>query len=263
MAAPTDPLVIWATDDVVLPVSGQQNKIKPQDSLIETGWDQTQKPSAEEFNYLLNNLAQWVEYYGVENITSLLTQYLRKDQNLADLPNKATSRTNLDVYSKSEADAKYLDEANNLSDLDDAATARTNLSVYSKTEVDNKTITAGTGLIDGGTIGSNPTINMGTPSTVGNGSTNSTAADTHNHSLILTTSNISILTGTVTDGQTIPLPSGYIEAQCYWLASARTIGEATSQGDFSVTTSGRVVSITVDGAASASSSASYIIIGYK
>ena len=231
MAAPTDSLVIWATDDVVLPVSGQQNKIRPQDSLIETGWDQTQKPSAEEFNYLLNNLAQWIEYYGVENITSLLTQYLRKDQNLADLPNKATSRTNLDVYSK--------------------------------TEVDNKTITAGTGLIDGGTIGSNPTINMGTPSTVGNGSTNSTAADTHNHALTLTTSNISILTGTVTNGQTIPLPSGYIEAQCYWLASARTIGETTSQGDFSVTTSGRVVSITVDGAPSASSSASYIIIGYK
>lgn len=231
MTAPTDPLVVWATDDVVLPVSGQQNKVRPQDSLIKTGWDQTQKPSVEEFNYLLNNLAQWIEYYGVENINDLLNQYLRKDQNLDDLTDKAVSRTNLDVYSK--------------------------------IQVDNKTITAGTGLIDGGTIGSNPTINMGTPSTVGNGSTNSTASDTHNHALTLTTSNISILTGTVTNGQTIPLPSGYIESQCYWLASARVIGEATSQGDFTVTTSGRVVSITVDGTASAASSASYIIIGYK
>lgn len=53
-------------------------------------------------------------------------------------------------YTKVESDAKYLVKANNLSDLSNTATARTNLSVYSqaetytKTEVDAKTTVAST-----------------------------------------------------------------------------------------------------------------------
>lgn len=40
-------------------------------------------------------------------------------------------------YTKSESDAAYLAKASNLSDLPNTATARTNLSVYSKAEVDS------------------------------------------------------------------------------------------------------------------------------
>lgn len=53
-------------------------------------------------------------------------------------------------YTKTESDNLYLAKANNLSDLTNTATARTNLSVYSqaqtytKTEVDNKTTIAST-----------------------------------------------------------------------------------------------------------------------
>lgn len=53
-----------------------------------------------------------------------------------------------EFYNKTEADVKYLVKANNLSDLTNTATARTNLSVYSqaqtytKTEVDGKTTVA-------------------------------------------------------------------------------------------------------------------------
>lgn len=233
MAAPTDALVIWATDDVVLPVAGQQNKIRPQDSLILTGWDKTQKPSAEEFNYVLNNLAQWIDYYGVENINNLLLQYLRKDQNLDDLADKAVSRTNLDVYSKS--------------------------------QVDGKTITAGTGLMDGGTIGSNPTINMGTPSTVGSGSSNSATADSHSHALSLNTSNISILTGTIASGGTIPLPAGYTEGQCSWIASPYNMYDLgnSDMSNFKTTLSGRVVTVHVDDTVYAGNLAYYMIIGVK
>lgn len=209
MAAPTDPLVIWATDDVVLPVSGQQNKIRPQDSLISTGWDQTQKPSAEEFNYLLNNLAQWIEYYGVENIADVLSDY------------------------------------------------------YTKTETDAKTINAGTGLIDGGALGTNPTINMGTPSTVGNGSTNSVAADTHNHALTLTTSNVSILTGTIANGGTIPLPAGYTQPQCWWTVSVRNLTSSASdiQTINCFADTNRIV--TMSGEDGDTGTANYIIIGVK
>ena len=41
-----------------------------------------------------------------------------------------------DSYTKAESDGKYLVKANNLSDIPNAVTARTNLSVYSKAEVD-------------------------------------------------------------------------------------------------------------------------------
>lgn len=60
-----------------------------------------------------------------------------------------------DFYTKTEADANYLAKAQNLADLPNPATARTNLSVYSqaqtytKTEVDNKTTVASTGQAQG------------------------------------------------------------------------------------------------------------------
>ena len=65
--------------------------------------------------------------------------FSKKSANLSDLADKATSRTNLSVYSKSETDANdalALEKASNLSDLANKETARSNLSVYSKSEVD-------------------------------------------------------------------------------------------------------------------------------
>lgn len=70
--------------------------------------------------------------------------FSKKSANLSDLGNKAESRTNLEVYSKTETDAKDaldLKKASNLSDLANKATARTNLDVYGKSETYNKTET--------------------------------------------------------------------------------------------------------------------------
>ena len=67
--------------------------------------------------------------------------FSKKSANLSDLADKAASRTNLSVYSKSETDANdalALKKASNLSDLANKETSRSNLSVYSKSEVDSK-----------------------------------------------------------------------------------------------------------------------------
>ena len=103
---------------------------------------------------------------------------------------------------------------------------------------------------------------MGTPSTVGQATSNTASGTTHTHALDAT-GNVAVLTGYLNNGGTIPLPSGYTEGQCKYTAFPATIGATTADGDFSVTLSGRVVSITVDGVTSATSSAGYIIIGVK
>ena len=120
------------------------------------------------------------------NVTDTLDdRYTRRSQNLGDLENKATARTNLDVYSRSivnekieenvsgvslaqnngkidiviersgvegqelsnrqasldlaaTLDQRYLKESNNLSDLDDKVTARSNLGVLSESEIQEK-----------------------------------------------------------------------------------------------------------------------------
>lgn len=75
-------------------------------------------------------------------------EYLEKSENLSDLADTATARSNLNVYSKSETyssleidgkEALDLKKASNLSDLADVATARTNLGVYATSETYSKT----------------------------------------------------------------------------------------------------------------------------
>ena len=99
-----------------------------------------------------------VKYLNENNkkLIDTFSSMLEKSQNLNDLNNKATARTNLDVYNKSEVDTKdtntlnsaksytdgqtslKLDKAQNLNDLNNKATARTNLDVYNKSDVDTK-----------------------------------------------------------------------------------------------------------------------------
>jgi len=52
----------FASLDVNLPGTGNSNKFRPPVEIRETGYDYLQKPPAEEFNWIINNLAQWVAY---------------------------------------------------------------------------------------------------------------------------------------------------------------------------------------------------------
>ena len=240
MAQPTNPLIVWASDDVILPNAQRPNKSLPSESLIQTGWDLSQKPAADEWNYLLNNNGQYIKWLIEEKIN----EFLKKSENLNDLANKAT--------------------------------ARTNLSVYSKSEVNSKNILSGAGLTGGGDLSIDRTISMSTPSTVGAGSSNSTvsgASSTHSHALDVT-GNVSILTGTIAHGGTIPLPSGYTEAQCKWSVSINSqVTALSTAGSDDRTylrcfTTGRVVSCYMSHSntpeeVKGSGVANYIIIGVK
>ena len=272
MAQPTNPLIVWASNDVILPTAQRPNKSLPSESLIQTGWDLSQKPAADEWNYLLNNNGQYIKWLIEEKIN----EFLKKSENLNDLANKATARNNLNVYSKAESDANFLDAASNLSDLNNTTTARTNLSVYSKSEVNSKNILSGAGLTGGGDLSIDRTISMSTPSTVGAGNSNSTvsgASSTHSHALNVT-GNVAVLTGTIAHGGTIPLPSGYTEAQCKWSVSINSqVTALSTDGSDDRTylrcfTIGRVVSCYMSTKntpeeVKESGVANYIIIGVK
>lgn len=54
---------------------------------------------------------------------------LKRSNNLSDVTNVATARTNLGIYSKAEAEATFLIKASNLSDLTSVSAARTNLGL--------------------------------------------------------------------------------------------------------------------------------------
>lgn len=237
MAQPTNPLIVWASDDVILPNAQRPNKSLPSESLIQTGWDLSQKPAADEWNYLLNNNGQYIKWLIEEKIN----EFLKKSENLNDLDNKSTARTNLDVFST--------------------------------TQVNSKTISAGNGLTGGGDLSANRTISMGTPSTVGPATSNTASGTTHTHALDAT-GNVAVLTGTIAHGGTIPLPSGYTEAQCKWSVSTNSqVTALSTDGSDDRTylrcfTTGRVVSCYMSTKntpeeVKESGVANYIIIGVK
>ena len=62
MTIPTEELIVWANTDVNLPKLAGPNKTKPIDDLINKGWDFTEKPAADEFNYILNNMGKWINW---------------------------------------------------------------------------------------------------------------------------------------------------------------------------------------------------------
>lgn len=59
MAEPTF-LPEWATTDVVLPTAQTQNKIRPKQSLREVGYDKDEVPTAQELNWQLKNIYDWI-----------------------------------------------------------------------------------------------------------------------------------------------------------------------------------------------------------
>jgi hypothetical protein len=240
---PTDPIVRVAENDTTLPSTGLSNKLLPPNAILTTGYDANEIVPAEDLNYILDNFGKWLQY--------------QKD--VADSQIIAGDGLDSDVGSIGEGQTLSVDDT----------VVRT-----------LRQILAGNGLVTGGNLSADVTVDMGTPSTTGAGSSNSVTADSHAHALTLDSNNISILTGIISDGATIPLPAGYTEGQCKWMISFHDINEFNGGWDIPESgnfihlksqcyTTGRVVNAklivnhTGTGFVYLRSTVNYMIIGVK
>lgn len=276
MPLPTDDLIIWASSDVNLPNLAGPNKVKPIDDLILKGWDFKQKPAADEFNYVLNNMGQYISYLN-EDMTYTFS---------GDVTGSVTSSGSEDInFNISVNDNSHNHTSANISDATSLNTPNmvvrrdTNGDVavrYVVGELTGNALTATTlktpRTINGTSFNgsSNITTNSWGASrtfTVNGATTGSVSVDGSSNITLTTTlqtlgSNIGILTGTLASGNTIPLPSGYTEEQCKWMASLAGVDIPNDISALYVSVSGRVVTIITDEPIK-SGSFHYIIIGVK
>ena len=284
---PTNDLLVWANTDVNLPNLAGPNKTEPSADLVAKGWDFKQKPSADEFNYILNNLSEWVEY-------------------LKTVVIEATPEATANTLALRDTNGSF--KVKQLTSIAPNGTAP--LVVSSTTKVDN----LNADLLDGMSTTSTPVSNTVCSrdgngdvaarafvgSLVGNantatkwqtartltltGSVTGSVSVDGSGNVSMTTSvssssGVAILTGTVANGGTIPLPSGFSEAQCKWMVS---IDNSNSNGtgwdiDNAIVanhishrcyTTGRVVTANTTvrdeaGFITYDATANYIIIGVK
>ena len=59
---PTNPIIRIAESDVVLPIGGIPNKTPPTGALLTVGYDEDNSFAADHFNYIADNLAQYIKY---------------------------------------------------------------------------------------------------------------------------------------------------------------------------------------------------------
>lgn len=175
MAKPTQDVVIWAIQDVNLPALNGPNKTLPIPDLLNKGWDKNQKPAADEFNYILNNLGKYVNWLSTE------------------IANPVINATSLNTPST----IVLRDGSGNFSAGSITASLNGNASTASKWQTARTLTLAG--------------------SVSGSASIDGSGNVTLNTSIL--SSGVSILTGIIAHGGTIPLPSGYTQAQCKWMVS--------------------------------------------
>lgn len=222
---PTNDLLVWANTDVNLPNLAGPNKTEPSADLVAKGWDFKQKPSAGEFNYILNNLSEWIEY--LKTLTAEGTPL--------NTPSTLVER----------------DVSGNFA----ASMITSNLTgdVTGNADTATKWQTARTLTLTGAVTGS---VSV-------DGSGNVSMATS-----ISSSSGVAVLSGTISHGGTIPLPSGYSQAQCKWTVSVSELssGLGPNDIDFFVCSadSDRVVTCSGGNAdGSFVGIANYMIIGVK
>ena len=222
MPLPTEKLIIWANTDVNLPELAGPNKIKPIDDLINKGWDFKQKPAADEFNYVLNNLGMHVSYLE-ESKTYTFS---------GDVTGTATSTGSEDVtFNVSVTDNSHNHISANISD----ATSLNTPNMVVRRDINGDVAVRH---VVGGLTGNADTADKWktarTLTLTGSVSGSAVIDGSGNISLntSILSSGVSIVTGYLANGETIPLPSGYTEGQCKWTASPQRWYDNAGEGGY-------------------------------
>lgn len=266
MARPTEEVVLWAAQDVTLPALAGPNKVLPISDLINKGWDMNQKPAADEFNYLLNNYAKWLIYLD-EKSGGASPDAPEVDSIPSTVPLRGTGGWGAFKGIKGSS----ADNSNNFYFFDTyntktAISASIDGNIVSKF-VYNGLLEPGDGLsglasntagIHYGNVIGNVTGNADTATTAGkwskariitfNGDVDGFmlldgASNVGCNLTVSSKASIKIITGSISNGGTIPLPSGYTESQCKWIVSPQKWYDNAGDGgydEWSIT--GRVVS---------------------
>lgn len=210
----------WAVQDVNLPNTGNINKQRPKETLRTIGFDNGQEISAEEFNWMFNNMGQWVEFLEQEITVGISST---RDVNVSagdglqgggslagdvtismGTPSTITGSSTNSVSAVSHSHA--IDQASTTQDgivrlaTDATVVTGTNTTQAAtssgvQAKLNSISVSAGNGLSGGGTIGANRTISMGTPSTITVGTTNSTTTTSHTHNIDLSGRSVSAGSG--------------------------------------------------------------------
>ena len=277
----------WATTDTTLPVAGTSNKSRPKESLRTIGWDKSQIPAAEELNWQLDNVYDWVVHFDTLNSISKTVTFIGDVSGSFSFSNNSGTIGNVDLQV---ADNSHNHTSANISDATSDATpnmvARRDL--YGNCKFVRVRVEAGSAAnpslywaeTDDDTGFYHPadgSIGIAIDGT-SIGAFNSTGWTGQINSI---SPNISILTGTILHGGTIPLPSGYTQAQCRWFVSMNNDNTSLTEWDIeeSLTvlhyhticeaTAGRLVNCfsTVfkqsTGLTTHAGTANYMIIGFK
>ena len=131
MAEPTNPIIIVAQSDVILPSGGTNNKIAPIGTYLTTGWDVNQGVPAENLNYIWNNHGQWLKYVNEEKIpnsvSGLQQQIESNDTDISNLQEQVTQLNADKVPKTTKVNSKELsgDITLNSSDISGATTTVT------------------------------------------------------------------------------------------------------------------------------------------
>lgn len=95
---------VWRQASVIAAMLGQFTADKSGDDVVDDG----------KLDVLMNSFVKALFNNSTEQLDP---RYLKKDQNLADVPDKAAGRVSLDVYSKTESNENYMAKSQNGADI--------------------------------------------------------------------------------------------------------------------------------------------------
>ena len=208
----------WATTDTTLPVAGTSNKSRPKESLRTIGWDKSQIPAAEELNWQLDNVYDWVVHFDTLNSISKTVNFTGDVSGSFSFSNDSSTIGNvtLTVSATSSPTADSLVKRDSTGSAEFSRVKLQEGSAASPSLFFNET-SNDTGMFhpSDGEIGValNGVFSGKFDATYGwNGNARSVSS---------IVGKIVVVAGTIADGATIPLPDGFTAEQVYCMVSMR------------------------------------------